>query len=436
MKIKSRLCIALNRMKQDNFKLYLVSISSWGSRVVSAFCQLFILKLLLINLGVQQYSVFALVISLASWFMIMDFGFSQMIHNHIGAHGYENSEKYLWGGFYYVAFFQLIVICCIFIFGQFISTFVFSGFSFIDDIYKLNLLKIAALILCFNTISNYFIKVLYAKGLGLVANCLSSLGSITGAALIYFVFLKVKATLVVSILFYFSPTIVFIIGYFLYRGVKFHYIQVSRSQLNIAVGFFFISLMSVLTLQIDYLLLSHYVDNKDCVVIYNIITKLFSFVFFICYSVLLAIWPSFNRMSINKEYKKMKTFCYKFLVCGAGLILTFTVMLCWGKSIVADVFLDKIEAKKIETLFIVLVGMYNIVMLYVSVYSVMLQSANLLRVFYIAAPLQAFFGLLMQYYFVKLWGINGIVFALIMSYILVPVIMLPREFYKHERGLI
>lgn len=436
MKIKSSLCIALDSMKQDNIKLYLVSMSSWGARVVSAFCQLFILKFLLINLGTQQYSVFALIISLASWFMIMDFGFSQMIHNHIGAYGYENSEKYLWGGFYYVALFQVIIICCIFVFGQFISEFVFFGFPFLDDVYKLSLLKTAALILCFNTISNYFIKVLYAKGMGVVANCLSSLGSITGAILIYFVFLKVKATLVASMFFYFLPTAIFIVGYFLYRGIKFHWIQVSRSQLNVAAGFFFISLMSVLTLQVDYLLLSHYVDNKDYVVIYNIITKLFSFVFFICYSVLLAIWPSFNKMSHHKEYNKMKEFCYKFLLCGTGLIITFTIMLCWGKSIVADMFLDRIGAQKIETSFIVLVGIYNVVMLYVSVYSVMLQSANLLRVFYIAAPLQAFFSLSMQYYFVNLWGVNGIVFALIMSYILVPVIMLPREFYKHERGLV
>jgi len=85
----------------------------------------------------------------------------------------------------------------------------------------------------------------------------------------------------------------------------------------------------------------------------------------------------------------------------------------------------------IPTRFILLVGGYQLVLIWVATFSTVLQSASLLRVFLVWTPLQSIVSLVGQWWLATHYGIYGIILGLLLSYWVMTVWFLPLVLYRH-----
>jgi O-antigen/teichoic acid export membrane protein len=107
----------------------------------------------------------------------------------------------------------------------------------------------------------------------------------------------------------------------------------------------------------------------------------------------------------------------------------FTIIFCIFKNNIASLYFGT-KIADIDSSFIILVGIYNAILLTISAYTAALQSANITKVFLIWTPIQALVSILGQIACVGQWGIHGIVLGLMISYILVPLWIIPLTFKK------
>ena len=181
--------------------------------------------------------------------------------------------------------------------------------------------------------------------------------------------------------------------------------------------------MAAAVLQIDYLILSQY-SVPDDIVIYNLLNKIFFFGFFVYNALLTAIWPTFSynisRGNIELIYKYTK----RYLFIGLLYIILFTIIALFFIDYIKAFFLPNSDIK-IPSLLVTVMGFYYLLRVWSDTFSMILQSANILKPFIIYVPIQAVISFISQVFLVKRYGLYGIVLGLIVSFIFTAVWILP-----------
>jgi len=93
-------------------------------------------------------------------------------------------------------------------------------------------------------------------------------------------------------------------------------------------------------------------------------------------------------------------------------------------------FLAPREQFIVPVSFVLLLGLNQLIVFEVSIFSTILQSMSYIRIFLWITPIQMIISAVLQWKLVQLYGIYGIVFGIMVSYIVVAVWLLPYKVYE------
>jgi len=158
----------------------IVASSAWISKILIAFLQVYMVRLLLLLLGKDNYALFAVLTGLMGWFALTDLGLGISLQNHISeykANQKEYSEivKNVLG----IYFILMILVMILFYFTSgYFSRVILKEFSFLDDKKKNLLFLITGELFIVMNFSSIIYKIWYAELKGYLSNVVPVLGYI------------------------------------------------------------------------------------------------------------------------------------------------------------------------------------------------------------------------------------------------------------------
>ena len=411
-----------------------VAASAWISRIVAAFVQLLSVRILIDGLGVEQYAIFSVLIGLMGWFMLSDIGIGTSLQNFISE---RQAEQKNYGDFISAAAIcaigiLILTIPLLYILSVMIGPILLQTFNIITEHEKITLFFIVGVLGIITCIGNIVYKIWYAKHKGYLSNILPALASIMSLILVWVASKSnVNTKLLLSIVAYLLPAGLISVISFAYeymRAKSGFDVHITKKIFSRAYRFWFFSVMASVVLQIDYIIISQYLRPDD-IVIYNITTKIYSFIAFIYGAVLLALWPKFTEMIYQSNWVGVIGYLRRNILLGIIFIILSTLILSNFIQVLVKLLAPGQEIF-ISTSLVVLMGLYHIIRVWTDSFSMVLQSMSLMRPFWILVPVQALFSVVFQIIFVSIYGLNGIVVGLILSYVLTVVWALPQVVFK------
>lgn len=425
-------------MKLQSYQI--VIISSWGARIIQAFLQIYIIKLLTTILDVNNYAVFTLLVVLAGWILLTDFGISISLQNFISEMRAKNNDykKYienaLFLGIVILIFFTIILFPLSFVLApEYLTNYT------IEYSDKVNLFYLSIFIMLMTTISSIVYKVYFALHKGYISNILPAIGTVISFLLLYFflernLFIDLDiASLYYTILIILLPQallpLVLLVFFCTKNNFKPSYDKVITKQiLKRSFQFWIFAFLSVLILQFDYMVASQYLNSQD-IVLYNTLSKLYILSFFIYNSVLMALWPVVSEHLHKNEWEQVFKYIKMYIPLGFSFIIVFTVLLYFLNSFILGILI-KNTTFSIHWGILVSFGIYFCIRVWSDTYSMILQSINMLKPFWIIVPIQAILSIGLQIIFTKIYGVSGLLYGLIVSFLLTVAWYLPYQVNK------
>lgn len=421
----------------------LVAGSAWLSRLVTAAVGLVSIRILIKGLGTDQYAVYAVLGGLQGWYLLADLGIGNSLQNHISErralkHQYE--DLVVTAGVIAISL-MLLSIGLIYVSSPVLAPVIMPGFSFLGEIEKNSQFFIVGLISITSCAGSVIYRIWYAEQKGYLANILPAVASLISLAAVVFVsrsFLEHK--LYWSLMAAFAPAAVLPMVALLHRVVRglLRSKSVKRDVMWLLVKrglkFWLTAIMAAGVLQVDYVIMARYLSANE-IVLYNLTAKIFALVYFMYTSILNAIWPlcaeaiARNFWSEVIGYVKRYIFIGFVLICGSTSLLVFLM-----PQVVALLAPGKVVT--VPVIFIVLVGGYNAIRIWSDTFAMVLQSMSYLRPFVIYIPVQAFITIVLEMFFAPRFGVNGIVYGLVISFLLTSVWILPWCVFRRRKSLI
>jgi O-antigen/teichoic acid export membrane protein len=409
-----------------------VAFSSWISRIITAVVQIICVRILTESLGLDQYAVFALVTGLLGWYALSDFGLGISLQNHISEERARNHsyESLITSALYLAIIFLAITALLLYFLSPLLSEIIFKNFEFLSEFDKNNIFFTTGILYIAASIGAISFKIWYAEQKGYVSNILPAVASIFSImGVLYVDYLSPNNKLYWSLVGYIAPSSLIAMGALIYKtfpmllSKKINFVSNPVFLLKRAMKFWLFAVLAVFVLQIDYIVMSQHVSS-DQIVVYNILTKLFTLIFFVYNSVLAALWPVFAESLALNKWLDMIQYLKRYIVLGILYILVATVVLI----LLIDYFvylLTQHSNLNIPTSLIILAGIYFAVRVWTDTFAMVLQSANELKYFWIWVPVQAIISVAFQWTLSEHFGIYGILWGLIISFSLTVAWVLP-----------
>lgn len=418
----------------------LVAASAWASRIVMAFVQFASIRVLMNGLGIEQYAIFALLAALMGWFMLADMGIGVSLQNHISGRRSRSEpyDDYVVVAVALAAVLLALTIFSLYFFSPYFAPIYLKQFHQIDDAEKARLFFISGSLFIGAALGGISYKIWYAEQKGYFANMLPAVGSLLGYAGIVAVSSS-DATdkLLLSLAVFLFPSAALPLGALIVQFLK-HFRNagtlapgINSRILKQAINFWFLTLITSMSLQIDYLVISQFLKPED-IVVYNLSTRISWFILFLYVSALTALWPVFSEAIAQGNWTLVKVLTRKYLGIGLTFALTSSLLLIWLMPVAVRILAPH-ETIVIPIMFILLLGIYQLIRVWSDTFTMILQSMSDLRPLWITGPMQAILSVISQWYLAQTLGLYGIILGNILSFALTAAWLLPRAVQKHYR---
>jgi len=313
---------------------FFVAVIGWISKVISASLSIINTRLLIELFDFKGFAAYSVIISLSGWVALLNFGIGPAIQNEISKYKSEGKDvkSLLSLSFSLILLIISISIPLLLLITLFIKKVLLSNYSFIS-IYSL---YITLFFLLLAGITDIYYKILFAEYRGYLSNIYPALLSLF--VLMFLIILKTLNIKDFNILLIcvFSPyLIIFFLSHFTSLGFikpKFD-IKLFKEVIHIAKKFFLFAILSNSTLNIDYIVMSKIINEKD-ISIYNINMKIFNFIFMFYNTILFALWPVVSEIFYKKQFKKIDDKIFKTIKIGIFyLIIGFSLIYVFKKNI-------------------------------------------------------------------------------------------------------
>lgn len=392
-------------------------------------------------IGTERYAVYAVLGGLQGWYMLADMGIGISLQNHMSeqrARG-ESSESHLAAAALLSLVLLILFIGLLYLISPWAAPLILKKFTFLSREEQLrDFLVVGVLSICVGIGSTAY-KIWYAEQKGYLANIMPAVASVTSMGLIMFIaqssasdklFWSMVASIAPLALF---PTVAFCVQ----TAGSFSKIfslgpEIVTPLLKRAVKFWLFGIMAAGVLQIDYIIMSQFLQPHD-IVRYNLGNKIFALIFFVYNAVILALWPVCAEAIACNSWHIVKQVVRRYIAIGFGLVSVATVLfLRFMPDIVA--LLSPRERVEISANLILLLGIYYLVRVWTDTFAMVLQSMSYLRPFLLFVPLQAALSIVLQWLLGRQLGISGILLGLVSSFLLTVSWALPTVIYKKRRN--
>ncbi|HUX65240.1 MATE family efflux transporter [Sulfuricella sp.] len=419
----------------------LVAASAWASRIVMAFVQLASIRVLMSGLGIEQYAAYALLAALMGWFMLADFGIGLSLQNHISERRSktEQYDDYIILAVAMAAILLILTIIALYFSSPYIAPIYLKQFPLLTTIEKTRLFFITGALFICAALGGISYKIWYAEQRGYFSNVLPAISSVVG----YVGIVAVNSStltdkLLYSLVAFLAPSAVLPLGVLVVQvwrrfrdGIKEATFEIAIKILKRATNFWLLTLMTSLSLQIDYLVISQFLKPAD-IVVYNLSTRISWFILFIYISALTALWPVFSEAIAQGNWVVVRRLTRKYLEIGLGFTLICSLLLVWLMPMAVQVLAPN-ETIVIPVMFILLLGIYQLLRVWTDTFAMILQSMSELKPLWIAGPIQAFLSVVSQWYLAQSLGLYGIILGNTLSFALTSSWLLPLAVNAHYK---
>ncbi len=419
----------------------MIASAGWSNRVIAALVQIVSIPLFIRLLGLDGYAAFSVISGFICWFALAEIGLGSVLQNEISARQAKNQS--LDGVLeLYISILIFITIACIVLYVP-LSFLINHWLSNTFGAYR-NLLMVAGGLYILLLNSNVIYKIFFAKHLGYISYLFQSIGNLLwfGIILLLTFWHELK----------FSPELIIVItlipqicvSLYLYTRLNLNWQQIHvipnlarlkqyKVVLAKSMNFFWVSLTSNFVLGVDYFFIAKFLNQHE-IITYNIINKIYIFVAF-GYSVLLAaLWPILSELYALGEqssYKKANVTLLKYIFSAFLYVIFASLLIVVLRGYIATTLAKSTIEISIEL--IVLFCIYYCIRVMVDFICVALQSRGQVRILMITAPLQAIITVYLMSLFVNKYSLLGIMYALILGFILTAFWMLPVAYIRGNR---
>jgi O-antigen/teichoic acid export membrane protein len=424
----------------------LTTVSALLARVTTAVLQILSVRAAIILIGIDQYSVIAVVVGLQAWFMLLDFGGSFSFLNYASAKqavGKGAQECLACGLLWSIASVLAGTLLLNILAGPAANWLFQNGKIFTKPTDAEIALRIGGTLFIIFANTQLIPRLWLAEGRGYIANILPVLGSLSTfiAFKLISIFGAFHLNVPMTVLIFCLPNAFFQLACLIWVSIKREislsscdrpFLKVFGARALQAAVF---SLQAAFTLQIDYIILSRLANPHD-IVIYSILSRIFILLSFVYTSVLTSIWPVLSYNIVHSHVTKLRQILRYLFIYGTVFVLFASAVI----YVLQNYLLILMTNGKIVTippLLVILMGLNQLAVLWVSILSQIMQVAGRLKIMIRASFFQLAISVGLQYWLTIRFGIVGIVAGVLLSYMiggLVPLAIFVRRFFRKLEG--
>lgn len=416
----------------------LTVVSAVLGRAVTALSQFMLMRLLLSAMPTDEYAAYVLLSSLATWFLLADFGIGASVQNYISeqrAHGRSGHDYVRFG--VRAAFLAILVsVLVAYLLSLFIGPLYLERFGGLDATVKRHAFFLAGSLLAITGAAGIAYKIWYAEKRGYLSNIVPTLGYVVSLGCIaLLVTFGQGPDLIRVILLTLGPIALAALLatlYHVWRCPVSDTREAGKRVLRRAASFFSFGVLAAITLRFDYIFMSQTTSAND-IILYNLHERIFNLALYVHSAVMSALWPVFTEAVARREWDFVLKNTRRIVFWG----MLYVVVATLGLVLIFPFLLQLVDPQQkihYELTFTVVYGIYAAVILWVSTYSTILQSMSDMRMFIIGTPIQALIALGGLSLLAPLYGAYGVILALMASYLLFPAWFMPMRVYRFARG--
>ena len=414
-----------------------VTFSGWAGRLLNTAVQILSVRLLLAGLGSDHYAVYALLTSLLGWYLLADIGIGYSIQNYVSecrATG-RNFRDYLAPALLSFGILIVTVLLVVCLLSSFLGPFLLRKYTFLSRQEMQQDFLAVGLFFTVTGVSSLGAKVWYAFQRGFLPNLLTMGASVlTLLGLLWAIHTPISGRFLWCLLAAVGPpaaaalaSVVWLVAVY-WPGCRVNW-TLMRDLWKRAVNFWFISLLGIAVLQIDYLIIAQVLSSHD-LVIYSLVARLFAAAYTLYVTAIQALWPVIAELVVQQEWDKVLQHVRQCLFTGLAFMGAVTIFFIAAERPILAVLSPK-EHITIPIWLIVLYGVYQLVGVWTGAYAMVLQSKNDLQPFIIWGAVQAVICAPLQWLLAVHFGLEGILFGLLGSYLLTSAWALPVRVRQH-----
>ncbi len=398
-----------------------------------AIIQIASIRVLTSGLGVNHYAIFALLTALTGWFMLADGGLGASLQNYISEQRAKDCayESYVKSASAVAGIMLLFAIVVLYVLSPLISSIYLERFSSVGSASKEHMLLFSGIILLCSSFGGIIYKIWYAEQKGYFSNIVPAIASFIGyLAIVVVNNSHANDRLMLSLIaFLFPPAMLPSVALIIRNAIaiKSEKLKISTDitvkVVKRAVHFWFFGLMAALVLQVDYIIMSQFISSYD-IVLYTISIKTFGILLMVYGSLLSALWPVFSEAIALGQWSKVYVYTRKYLGIGLLFIAISTFCLLWTMPLVVSIVVPRGRII-VPTGVIILFGVYCMLRVWTDTFAMILQSMSEFKSLWIFVPIQAVVTITIQWSCAPIFGLYGILFGLIGSFILTVAWALP-----------
>jgi O-antigen/teichoic acid export membrane protein len=171
---------------------------------------------------------------------------------------------------------------------------------------------------------------------------------------------------------------------------------------------------------------------SEDIVLYSIFSKVFSTIHFIYAAALQALWPTLCEMLTAQRFKEVEKIMRNTAIVGGGFLLIATIAVMSFSGAFLQFFAPHLTVS-ISLWTMGMFSFYYLLRIISDTYATMLMSASKLSIFLVLVPFQALISGMGQYYFSTRFGLDGILYGLILSFICTVLWGLPMAYHAQVK---
>jgi O-antigen/teichoic acid export membrane protein len=409
-----------------------VVLSAWGSRLVTASVSIYSLRVLSSALSPAEYATFIIIVGLSGWYALAgDLGIGYATQNLVTrkrALEEDPARDILIAYCLLAAATACVGLLTLALSGR-VSVLLFAAQGRSNADAYASTLWWSGLIFTAAAAAGTSSKILYAVHRGYVSNILAALASIVGFVCLTTFLAKVEHKVLFAVCALYGVTMLFavILAALQIRRSWHARNRISRADVvalwHSARWFLLFNGVAAAVLQVDYIIMSQKIASLEIVQYYNI-AKLFAFSAFFNQAILFAIWPRFTEQYAAGQTTQVARTLRKLVLYSAALAMGTTAMVMLAAGPLGSV-LSPSSPLKFRYTVIAGFGALALVRCVSDPYAIFLQSIGNIKPLIVFAAFQALISAGLQWILSGYLGIEGILTALVLSFLLTVVWGLP-----------
>jgi len=371
------------------------------------------------------------IVGLAAWFALSDLGIGYAAQNAITdrlTKSGDAAEEVL-SAYLMLAFATSAVVLTLYMFRSTIAITLFGKLLTGADREVGETFFHSALILILGAALGLSTKVLYAMHRGYVANFVAAIAPIVGLSLLVVGIASAEDKVTFAVLALYGPNAIAccalaarqILAAAQKRSTTL--ITAFTKIAKASPGFLLFNALGAAVMQIDYFVMSQKVSAVE-IIQYFTIGKIFSFVAFFNNAILFAAWPTLTALYSAGDLLAIRVQIKRLIIISSSVTFAATVSVLLTQDYLGA-FLAPGKDIDLRTTVILGFGAVALIRCFTDPFAIFLQSVGKLTPLIVFAGIQAVCCASLQWVLVDLFGIEGILLALLLSFVLTTAWALP-----------